>query len=350
MFRGVFPPMAVVRSSCLLRQRERHRTTFNSLQFNSLCSLLLQLAVISSCCILAPKALLECRDIDLHNPAMELHTHTSQEHFWSNTNPEAANLHHYHHHHHHHHHQSVDQNGKPSNQKLHFLPQTRVGAGHTARTRPLVQRWKDGWLEKWSEGGKLDGKNVGDYGCGGGLLGEVLCLDKHIRKYTCIDIADRQLKVAEQRFDGLKDRNCEAALVKVDDGDGGLVDWHGLSLDALVSHHVLEHFPSERYTVTWLCSLAQARIPLLALEVRHGVAASFSEWGSSYDHTSSDGGVVVSAGSSDSSFPSHIKDATRLNCEYLVARLPGYALTWSNFSGRGRDGSDFIFCAFKHAQ
>ena len=119
-----------------------------------------------------------------------------------------------------------------------------------------------------------------------------------------------------------------------------------LTLDAVVSHHTIEHFPSERYTVTWLCSLAQARIRSLALEVRHGNSVAFSEWSGSYDREF----MEISEFRVDAPIPVHIKHATRLNCAYLLERLPGYALTFSNISGRGRDGTDFAFCGFQYQE
>jgi hypothetical protein len=188
----------------------------------------------------------------------------------------------------------------------------------------MFQRWRTQWLDAWSaQFGRnwLQRQRVGDYGIGGGLLGELLCREYGISHYVGFDVAKRQLGLASQR---LRNASCSHDLVFVNGSRGDATDFALYRLDAFVSQQVIQHFPSKRYTEDWLRALAAARIPRLMLEVRFTADPAhpknevrFNEWGKRPIKSRSD-----------------VKMGTVLQCEWLHERLPRYGYVWASNSSR----------------
>ena len=197
----------------------------------------------------------------------------------------------------------------------------------------LMGAWRVRWLDRWSanpHASWLRGKRVGEWGVGGGLLGKMLCEQYRIGRYVAFDIAERQLQQTKAR---LAPTSCahEVVLASSTTAPGGC-DWQRWRLDALISQQVIQHFPTEQYTVQWLCTLAAARIPRLLLEVRlpplknhKRHALGFGNWAldkrlqSVYELR----GLVSGQKSTIA-----VQFATYLDCNYLLGRLPGYRLDW----------------------
>ena len=210
----------------------------------------------------------------------------------------------------------------------------------------VIQRWRTQWLDAWLAqlgGHWLRGRRVGDYGIGGGLLGELLCREYGISHYVGFDVARRQLDLARRR---LSNAGCSHELVLVDSSRGDATDFVPHQLDALVSQQVIQHFPSRSYTEAWLRAVATAEIPRLLLEVRYNAnphqprhEVRFNEWG-----------PRVSGGR----LPVHpvqlgpaVQMGTVLHCEWLHARLPRYRYAWSSNATTSRR---FKACAFERAR
>ena len=195
----------------------------------------------------------------------------------------------------------------------------------------LIQRWRTQWLDTWSvQFGRnwLQGQRVGDYGIGGGLLGELLWSEYGISHYVGFDVAERQLGLARQR---LRNASCSHDLMLVDGSRGDATDFALHRLDALVSQQVIQHFPSQFYTEEWLRSLAAAQIPRLLLEVRFNANPAhpkhevrFNEWLKRKP-----------------SLPA-VQMGTVLHCEWLHERLPRYRYAWASNSSQR-----FKACAFE---
>lgn len=198
----------------------------------------------------------------------------------------------------------------------------------------VVKRWRGQWLDNWvADRGSswLRGRRVGDFGIGGGLLGELMCRELGIAHYVGFDVADRQLELTRQR---LRRANCSHSLVLVDSSRGDATDFRPHRLDALISQQVLQHFPSEAYTLGWLRAVAAARIGRLLLEVRYKDdpqrpgrdEVRFNNWGQR-----------------SQALYLEVAHATVLQCEYLHARLPEYRLAWHSANRSLR----FRACAFE---
>jgi hypothetical protein len=195
----------------------------------------------------------------------------------------------------------------------------------------LIQRWRTQWLDAWSvQFGRnwLQKQRVGDYGIGGGLLGELLCKEYGISHYVGFDVATRQLGLASQR---LRNASCSHDVVLVNGSRGDATDFALHRLDAFVSQQVIQHFPSKRYTEEWLRALAAAQIPRLLLEVRFTADPAhpkhevrFNEWGKRKPSRSD------------------VKMGTVLQCEWLHERLSRYRYAWASNSSRR-----FKACAFE---
>ena len=124
----------------------------------------------------------------------------------------------------------------------------------------LVARWDTAWLRRWSAGGppfgiSLGGRRVGDYGIGAGLLGKLLCTRHHVSAYVGFDVAKRSLDAAKQKLSAL---TCATEFVHVAEGVPEFSEWR---LDVLVCQQVIQHFPSQNYTLAWLASVERSRIP-----------------------------------------------------------------------------------------
>lgn len=197
----------------------------------------------------------------------------------------------------------------------------------------LVQRWDRSWLKRWlAMGVTLQGKRVGDYGIGGGLLGQVLCQRYAIGSYVGFDVAERSITAARTRI--AKVPACHAEYHDVSGGLVSLMEWN---LDVLISQQVIQHFPSRNYTLAWFVSLERSSIPRVLLEVRHSDKPVFSDW-------------ALQPGASSRMSLSTVKHtwqrvahAVEINCKWISARLPSYHLddAW-------RTTSSFEACAFTH--
>ena len=203
------------------------------------------------------------------------------------------------------------------------------GSAHHSE-QALMQQWRGRWLDRWSSDphqGWLRGKRIGEYGVGGGLLGQMLCETFGTAHYSAFDIAERQLREARARLQRTSGA-CTHKMVLASTTSPSGIDWRTHRLDALISQQVIQHFPTEQYTVDWLCTLATARIPKLLLEVRlhghHGVG--FANWaeGHSANHLEKNHYAV--------------QFATLLDCDYIVSHLPGYILDWRTTHSKGLFG------------
>ena len=224
-----------------------------------------------------------------------------------------------------------------------FWQSVHGGFAHTDYTHrqhrgeaSVVKRWRGQWLDDWLAdrgNGWLRGRRLGDFGIGGGLLGELMCREHGISHYVGFDVADRQLELTRQR---LRHANCSHSLVLVDGSRGDATDFRPYRLDALISQQVLQHFPSEAYTLSWLRMVSAARIGRLLLEVRYADdpkrpvrdEVRFNNWGQR-----------------SQALYLEVAHATVLQCEYLHARLPGYRLAWHSANRSQR----FRACAFELA-
>ena len=135
----------------------------------------------------------------------------------------------------------------------------------------LIQTWDIRWFQVWSsslpQGASwLRGKRVGEWGVGGGLLGQMLCERHGIAHYVAFDIAERQLKETSTRL--ARTVACPHDLVLASSTSPSDTEFKRWNLDVLISQQVIQHFPTEQYTVDWLCTLAAARIPRLLLGAR----------------------------------------------------------------------------------
>jgi len=202
----------------------------------------------------------------------------------------------------------------------------------------LIQTWDIRWFQVWSsslpQGASwLRGKRVGEWGVGGGLLGQMLCERHGIAHYVAFDIAERQLKETSTRL--ARTVACPHDLVLASSTSPSDTEFKRWNLDVLISQQVIQHFPTEQYTVDWLCTLAAARIPRLLLEVRrppykHGKQheLGFANWGNQSRLKST----------------YSVQYATYLNCNYLLGRLQGYHLDaqWTH------TGGSFDVCALSY--
>jgi len=196
-------------------------------------------------------------------------------------------------------------------------------------SRQNAARWKATWLPGFAEPlGWLNGSRIGDYGIGAGLLGTVLCNEYGAASYIGMDIASRSLDAARAQLTKNAPR-CDSKLLLLDPSAVGNMSFvNQFQLDALVSQQVIQHFPSEIYTVTWLCTLATQQIPRLLLEVRYGQKAMFNEWQSRRVKQK------------------NVALATFLNCEHLANFLPNYRLRSANFTSPGGWNTRFVACDF----
>ena len=179
----------------------------------------------------------------------------------------------------------------------------------------VIDRWETSWLNRWlSLNNTFRGKTVGDYGIGGGLLGELLCTKYQVKRYVGIDIATRQINAAAARLDKLPE--CNRTLVL----QASNLDFTSLGLDILISQQVIQHFPSQSYLDEWLAAINRARIPSVFLEVRSNSNKTIhiSNWTGNGEggkekrrHGVSNYGITI---------------GTVLNCQYPLKLLPRYEL------------------------
>lgn len=119
-----------------------------------------------------------------------------------------------------------------------------------------MQAWMGRWLQRWSadpQPGWLHGKRVGEYGVGGGLLGQMLCEQFGTSHYVAFDIAERQLAEAEKRLERTHQAgsSCTHAMVLASSTSPSGIDWRRHTLDVLISQQVRCRLPLSSYT----CSL-----------------------------------------------------------------------------------------------
>ena len=209
--------------------------------------------------------------------------------------------------------------------------------------RGILADWEETWLRQWDETTPLKGMRVADYGIGAGLLGDVLLSKYEIGHYIGIDIAQRQLDSAASRLTrrGMVGR-FELLMAPT--------NFSALRADALVSQAVIQHFPSRKYFVNWICSLASARIPYLMLQVRNvNDQVAFAEWTDKAEMTPK--GKTKRHEAAAVRLMKHVTRGTFMNCDYLLQWLKasGYSLSWTSFriNNETRIGN-YQSCSFKH--
>ena len=94
-----------------------------------------------------------------------------------------------------------------------------------------------------------------------------------------------------------------------------------------VATQVIQHFPSENYTIAWVGALERSAIAHIFLEVRQSKEPKFSDWA----HGSTASVETFSRSgrkgrSSTNAVWKSVMTAVMINCEWLAARLKSYRL------------------------
>jgi hypothetical protein len=128
---------------------------------------------------------------------------------------------------------------------------------------------KDACFRYWGKffGKSIDvkGKNVIDYGIGGGFLGEYLYSKHGIKKYIGIDIASRSLEATKRRLKKYPQTTVHLAPV----------EFRELGGDVFASFACIQHFPTDRYYNGFFRNINRSKIETVILQFRLGEKKMF---------------------------------------------------------------------------
>lgn len=146
---------------------------------------------------------------------------------------------------------------KSSKRISHLLPRYNLDNN---RGMTIIEQMKKMFIEEinWKN------KTVIDYGIGSSLIAQYLFKENLIRKYIGYDISSKSIEYSKSQLKAYLEK-VEYILL-----EGQEYDFYKWNADIFISLACIQHFPSEKYLITFLEAINESKIPKVVLQIRHG--------------------------------------------------------------------------------